>query len=363
MTKSPKPKVTAISGVRSRGPACFLIETGDKRLLLDLGYGPDPGVLPDLDSVGPVDALILSHGHRDHAGGLQLLPKVSNPPIYATEIVAERLQGQPTVRLLPLRGHGDVLGVSIATGRNGHAPGGIWIRFALGKGLIYMGDYSTESLLYEADGPPPAGAIIIDASNGDDDTPLARQAAELDAILDGNCVLLPVPADGRGPEIALHIARRGDLDLRLDPAMRSSLRRMIDREGASLRAGVVAELERIVETAGTIDGPRGVMLATPADGTRGETARYIAQWEDSTEPMFVFTGYVPPGTPAAHLVTVGRAKFLRWNVHPRISDNVNLVRSVGATIVIPAFCDQSYFSALSKALAPAAVIADSPLAL
>src|SRR6516164_7908616 len=80
-----------ISGVGKKAPACFAIEAQGKRLVLDLGEGPPPGLLPDIAGAAPADALILSHGHRDQVGGLSLLPKLGYPPIYATEIVADSL--------------------------------------------------------------------------------------------------------------------------------------------------------------------------------------------------------------------------------------------------------------------------------
>jgi Cft2 family RNA processing exonuclease len=363
MRKQTAPTLSAISGVGSKGPACFLLETGARRFLLDLGYGPDPGRLPDVDSIGEVDALILSHGHRDHAGALQLLPKIGNPPIYATEIVAGRLQSGGVTRMLPLSGSSEILGIPIVTGRNGHAPGGIWIWFAIGGGFVYMGDYSPESLLYAADVPPRAATIVIDASNGDDDSSLAQQAERLAASLDEGPVLLPVPADGRGPEIALHLGRQRRFDLRLDAALRESLRRMIEGESASLRSGVIPELAEIADAAAQIDGPQGVILATPADGSRGETSRLIAQWEHTPSPAITFTGYVPPGTPADRLVGGGRARIMRWNVHPRLSDNVTLVRSTGAASIIPAFCEPQHHAALVQALAPAAVTMNDVVAL
>jgi glyoxylase-like metal-dependent hydrolase (beta-lactamase superfamily II) len=123
-----------ISGVGAKGPACFLLEAAGLRLMLDLGEGPPPGLYPKVDDIGPIDALVLSHGHRDHVGGLSLLPKLGNPPVYATEIVLRALPKGIAARPLPVRGRGEVLGIAVETGRNGHAPGGIWLRFAIGGG-------------------------------------------------------------------------------------------------------------------------------------------------------------------------------------------------------------------------------------
>jgi Cft2 family RNA processing exonuclease len=357
---SPLPRLTAISGLGGKSPACFLVETGARRFLLDLGEGPDPGMRPNLDDVGRVDAVLITHSHRDHAGALDLLPQIGDPPVYASTIVAARLQ-HPDLRPLPLAGSTDLLGVPVVTGRSGHAPGGIWMHFAIGHGLLYMGDHSTESAIYAFDPPPPAGTIILDASYGDADVALDEQAAALEKALDKADALLPVPADGRGPEIALHLARCG-LDLRLDDSLRASLERLAIQEQACLRDGVADALASLARAAGTIDGPQGVMLATPADASQGEAARLLAQWQDELEPTILFTGYLPAVTPAGRLLARGRAKSLRWNVHPRLSDNMALVRSIGAERVIPAFCAPRYDDALARAFAPAKVTFDLPIA-
>lgn len=360
---SSPPLLRAISGTGGKGPACFLVETREVRLLLDLGYGPQPGLLPELGAVGQVDALLLSHGHRDHAGGLCLLPNVGNPPVYATESVARGLPTEIETRVLPLCGTADVLGIRLETGRSGHAPGGIWMRLAVGEGLLYMGDHSRESILYAFDTPPEARTIIIDASYGFDDTPLAERVKKFDPLFGLPEVLLPVPEDGRGPEIALYTMRKNSSVLRIDEAVRSALRGLAATDRASLRDGVATEIAQIAQTAGAINGPRGVMLASRADATAGEAARLIDLWENAIHPAIVFTGYLPPGTPAERLVRSGRANYLRWNVHPRLSDNAALVRASRARKVIPAFCEPGDLAEVARFLAPAQVTIDMSVAL
>ena len=351
-----KASLRLISGVGRKEPACFLVEAGGRRLLLDLGEGPPPGCLPEIEGIGRGDARVLSHGHRDHVGGLSLLPKLGNPPVYATEIVARSLPDGIAARELPVGGKADVLGVTVETGRNGHAPGGIWLHFAVGGGVLYTGDYSTESILYAYDPPSlTAATALVDCSYGDYQKPLTDCWDKLATHLDRGPLLLPAPPNGRGPEIALELMRHGISDIFVDDATQKALWRLGDIDRVSLNPGVGDEIERLAQTVKPIEGARGVMIAGSADGVSGATKRLLAEWEHQSEPAILFTGYVNPTTVADRLVKSGRAQTMRWNVHPLLSDTVALARGTQAKTVIPAFCDRSQLAALAAALAPARV--------
>jgi Cft2 family RNA processing exonuclease len=353
-----------ISGVGAKGPACFLIEAAGRRLMLDLGEGPPPGLFPNVDGVGPIDALVLSHGHKDHVGGLALVSKLGNPPVYATDIVARGLPKGTNVRPLPAGGHGEILGITVETGRNGHAPGGVWLRFAIGGGLIYTGDIAMESLLYAYDPPAtPTAVALTDCSYGTYDQPIAACWSKLALFADRGAMLLPVPANGRGPEIALAFFRHGRTDIFVDEAMQTALRRLAGSDGISVQPSAGDDIKRLADTVRPIEGSRGIMLAASADGLSGATARLLPEWEHMPEPAIMLTGYVNPTSPADRMAKNGRAETMRWNVHPRLSDTVALARSIQAKIVIPAFCDRAQLPALAAALAPARVTMDATIEL
>jgi hypothetical protein len=105
------------------------------------------------------------------------------------------------------------------------------------------------------------------------------------------------------------------------------------------------------------------MLAAIADATSGEAARLVKQWENESAPAIVFTGYLPPGTPAERLTKSGRARYVRWNVHPRLADNAALARATGARTVLPAFGEARHLDAWQAAFAPSRVALQGPVPL
>jgi Cft2 family RNA processing exonuclease len=324
-------------------------------LLLDVGIGPDIGQVPNLDGIGRVDAVLLSHAHGDHAGGLHLLAQVGNPPVYATDIVAAQISGPDgrPVRSLPLRGQADVLGVTITTGRNGHSPGGVWLHLDVGDGFLYAGDTCVESEIYAFDEPPPAATAVVDASDGFYDQPQIACRDALRQVLVGRPALLPVPATGRGPEIALFVLDEMGLTPALCGDLRGTIERMVGSWRGALRPEAADRLARLLFAARPIDEvPEGITIATNANGNRGVSECLLSLWRDRDEVAVVLTGYVPHGTPAKAAELSGRAAVLRWNVHPRLSDNIKLLRSVKARTVVPAFVTIGSISIWETALSP-----------
>ncbi len=348
-------RLTAIDGLGGKRPAAFLVEAGDRRLLLDLGEGPTPGVRPDLGRFDRIDAIVLSHAHGDHVGALDLAAGLGDPDVFATAETWSAIADAPVAphrrRLLPPRGQTIVAGLFVATGRAGHAPGGVWLHLGLGDGLLYTGDFSLESLVFPFDPPPPASVLVADASYGDVDDTLEAQVTILAADLGGGAIL-PVPTAGRGPEMAIRLDRAG-LRVDLTPLLRDELAAVAAGRSAFVEASLAEEASALLaRLPGTFD-PAAVTIADGANAEGGAAADLRRLWEGRIP--FVFTGHVPPRTPSAAMIAAGRARRHRLNVHPRAGDVIALARRVGAHTVLPAFVDPARARRLTAALAPARV--------
>jgi hypothetical protein len=332
--------IEAVSGVGEKAPAAFLVTVGERRILFDLGEGPTPGQRPDLLKLSPVDSICLTHSHSDHTGALDLHERLGTPLVYATERtwqgMPSRLPPKRFRRKLPEFGSTLVCGVPILTGRSGHAPGGVWLHVGVGDGLTYTGDWSGESQLFPFDPPPNAGVLVTDASYGDRDTGIEEQIERLVGAL-GEGAVLPVPDNGRGPEMALRLFHRG-LRPRLCPVLVCEVERLMSREGDSLKPESRSIFRRVIEDS-QVEGAydeNEVIIAVDATAEHGLSSE-LAMHQTPTF-RFIFTGHVAPGTHGRRMVEDGAGQLMDWNAHPHLSDNIALARATGATRVVPAFC-------------------------
>ncbi|MFC7704533.1 MBL fold metallo-hydrolase [Plastorhodobacter daqingensis] len=331
-------RLRALSGFGEKGPACFLLEIHGRRILLDLGRGPDGDALPDLAGVAPVDAIVFSHGHADHTGGLHLATDLGNPPLYAPG-PSILLAPDPALKeARPLEALREILGLPFCSGPAGHAPGASWIRIGGRDGLLYTGDLSEESLLWRCTMPPRARVLLADASYGAADEPLSPQIGQMLALTDGP-LLLPAPAGGRGLEMATAFQTAGHA-VRLCPAHRAVAGAMLEAV-PWLAPGGAAALRRLLAESGPLDedsAAGGVMVAAGPNAERGVAGALAPRFIAEGSARVVFTGHLSGGTPAPEWVACGKAQFRRWNVHPTLSGLKAVVAAADPERVMPAFC-------------------------
>ena len=110
-------KIAFLGGADEVGASSTLIEIGGKRILVDAGIRPSPKVrwglagdqLPNLsqiDSLGSLDAILITHAHTDHTGALELVTgRFPDTPVYATPptIALTRVLHQDSRRIMQTR--------------------------------------------------------------------------------------------------------------------------------------------------------------------------------------------------------------------------------------------------------------------
>lgn len=101
----PALRIFPFGGVGEFGKNMMLYALGDDGVFVDCGMGfPEPGqygvdvVIPDiaaLETLGiRVHAVLLTHGHEDHIGGLPYILPQLNVPVYGTEMTLGLLSGR-----------------------------------------------------------------------------------------------------------------------------------------------------------------------------------------------------------------------------------------------------------------------------
>lgn len=347
--------IEIISGLGGKNPAAILVKTPTHHILLDAG-----GVLEN-DAImwqmpNRVDAVFLSHDHFDHIGNVQNIPL--HIPIYCSEITANSLPDQAlrNIHILPIKGRLQLGNITITTGANGHAYGGMWFHFDCLDGIFFSGDVSLSSSLYHFDTPPKAKMALLDASYGLYDV---EQETLINLLKDGlqPQTLLPVPPSGRAVEMAFWLLEEGIENIALDEECQQFLMKMMNYNDGSLHEGIAEKLHKLQEKLQPLpsfnkDNPMSyealpdIILAGHPDGrqdTSGEL-RALPEFPHRT----IFTGYCD--AEARDALGQGKVDFYRWNVHPTKQELKKIIEMLNCEVVIPLFTNIADTLAWKKAL-------------
>jgi Cft2 family RNA processing exonuclease len=260
-------KITFLGGADEVGASSTLIEIGGKRLLVDAGIRPSPKArwglagdqLPDLsqiDALGNLDAILVTHAHTDHTGALELVvAHQPEAPVYATpptisltrvlhqdarRIMQSRLDeegelplfddvavGQLMAAFVPVPFQAPLAlgeGLSVTWFPAGHIAGAAMLGLESDEGnLLITGDISISPQRTVDGARPPAFRpdwLILESTYGGrmhanravQERKLIETAAQVAS--EGGKVLIPAFALGRAQELLLILAefqRRGEM--------------------------------------------------------------------------------------------------------------------------------------------------------
>jgi len=344
-------KVEFLGGAREVGRSAILVNDS---LLLDYGLETSTPLQYPVGDVDP-DAVVVSHGHLDHAGAVpSLLTGDSRPPIHWTPptralalTLAEdtlKLHGNTlqcpftethvrrTTQVSQTHGYGEsfeAAGHEVTLYNAGHIPGSAHVHIDDGETtLLYTADIGplgggepVQRLVDGSTARPEADIVITESTYADvEHTDRTRVEASFvesvqTTVWEGGTVIVPVFAIGRAQELLL-VCAANDIDCYLDGMAREvteTLRRHPDfvrDHGALARAksnarfvsGRDGQRERIA-------GQNTVILTTAGMLGGGPVVSYIPEIRQNPTNKVAMTGYQVEGTPGRELLESGRAEF------------------------------------------------------
>jgi putative mRNA 3-end processing factor len=335
-----------LGGAREVGRSAILVNGS---LLLD--FGTKTATPPQYPVTTPEpDAVVVSHGHLDHAGAVPaLLSGDRRPPIHWTPPTRDLALtlARDTLKLhggtydcpfteAELRRVGEVsephgyrerfraAGHEVTLYDAGHIPGSAHVLVDDGDTrLLYTADFHTDDqrLVAGTTARPPADVVVCESTYADvRHEPRARIEERFverlrTTVWEGGTVVVPAFAIGRTQEMLL-LCAANDVECYVD-GMGKQVTRSLLRHPEFLRDGDA--LRRAAGHARFVDGRDGqrrriadrntVIVTTSGMLSGGPAMTYVPAIRSNPTNLVALTGYQVEGTPGRELLERGRAEF------------------------------------------------------
>lgn len=366
-------RLSLYGGFGEKGRTSIGVEVNGFRLLIDAGVKTSARATPDYypaiapNDLSSLDAMLITHGHEDHAAALGwCIANGFSGPVYMTgetwrdtqSSMADyaspehaRLVQRTRIEALPVCASLQIGPLRVLTGRSGHIAGGLWCQLVDAHvRFTYCGDVIGESPVFAMDDLPASDVVALDASYADDDVAPQQRAGEIAAWVaahDSGCVL-PTPLYGRSAELLAIVPGA----IALAPGMRAALNDQI--HGTPwLAAGVAQHLAQRLADARDWESaqplPHAGLLCHDGMGLSGPSHAALVRAREHDHPV-LFTGHVPAGSPGESMLVEQRAQWIRLPTHPRLSENIAIAQRTGASVLIGHSCELPMLARLRRFL-------------